>query len=251
MVFKLKITKENPWAGVKKYKNCADYISSYWTRSGNRYTGLTKEDEKRLEMACGYPEGFLASSSKFWVTFAIKVYSTNDNLIDTEDPNGELKYLFLKKHKRVANSLAEINPRTDYVLINQEAEATESNRLNKVRRDAIKAFDKMSLDEMRKCLRLYGVKSDTISGELVEAKLFELIEKDPKKFFVKWIENTSKETEFLIEAAIAKNIIRKNRNAYHYGTDLIGTSLEDAVVYLDAKKNVDLKQTITAEVNSK
>lgn len=45
MVVELKIKKKNPWAGLLKYKGCTDFISSYWTRSGMRYTGLTPEDE--------------------------------------------------------------------------------------------------------------------------------------------------------------------------------------------------------------
>ena len=36
----LKFARTNPWAGIAKYKNCKDYISTYWTRSGNRYTCL-------------------------------------------------------------------------------------------------------------------------------------------------------------------------------------------------------------------
>jgi hypothetical protein len=250
MVYKLKITKSHPWAGVTKYKDCFDYVSSYWTRSGNRYTGLKEADARRLEKELGHTEGTLAPSNIFWNTFAIKL-SDRDLLIDDSNALGELQYLFLKSHRRVANGLNDIRPGTDYVLINQESEAIESNRLNKVRRDAMKAFDKMSIEDMRKCLRLYGYKSDTMSNELIESKLFELVEKDPKKFFTKWIDNQSKDTEFLIEAAIAKNILRKNRNAYYYGTDLIGSSLDDVVAYLDNKNNIDLKKTITLEVNSK
>ena len=40
----LRITNVNPWTGLIKWSNCYDYISSYWTRSGSRYTGLSKED---------------------------------------------------------------------------------------------------------------------------------------------------------------------------------------------------------------
>ena len=38
----LKFARNNPWAGIAKYKNCKDYISTYFTRSGNIYTGLTQ-----------------------------------------------------------------------------------------------------------------------------------------------------------------------------------------------------------------
>ena len=50
----LKFARKNPWAGIAKYKNCKDYIGTYWTRSGNVYTGLTPEDARRLEKEIGY-----------------------------------------------------------------------------------------------------------------------------------------------------------------------------------------------------
>jgi hypothetical protein len=130
-------------------------------------------------------------------------------------------------------------------------EAMEQNRINKRRRAAIKEFDKMSIEDMRKCLRLYGYKSDAMSNDLIESKLFENVEKDPESFFLKWVDNRTKETEYLIHTAIAKNIMRRNKNVYYYGTESIGTSLEDTIQYLDTKANQDLKVSILSEVESK
>ena len=104
---------------------------------------------------------------------------------------------------------------------------------------------------MRKCLRLFGVKSDTMSNELVESTLFNLIDKQPKKFFDKWVDNKSKETEFLLENAIAKGIIRKDRTQYYYGSEMFADSLTEAVGYLDSKKNQDLKLSIINQVENK
>jgi hypothetical protein len=246
----IKHKRKDAWAGVIKYKSCFDYICPSLTRSGNMHTGLTTEDAERLEKALNLGPNTLAPYSKYWVTFIVKI--TNKELIlDTSRPWDELQYLFLRNHHRVANGLNDLKPGTDYVMVNKDAEAQESNRLGKRKRDAIKEFDKLSLEEMRKCLRLFGFKADTMSAELVEAKLFEQVESNPEKFFSKWVNNKTKNTEFLIEAAIAKNIMRKNKNAYLYGTDIIGTSLDDAVTYLDDKKNQDLKMTILNETEGK
>lgn len=56
---------------------------------------------------------------------------------------------------------------------------------------------------------------------------------------------------FVIEEAIAKNIIRKNRAQYYFGTDLIGNGLEDVIAYLKDKKNNDIKMAILNEIKSK
>jgi len=122
---------------------------------------------------------------------------------------------------------------------------------NRIKRDAIKEFDKLSMVDMRKCLRLYGYKSDTMSEDLVESKLFSSIEHDPASFFDKWVNNKNKNTEFIIAQAISKNVIRKNKNIYYYGTDVIGKSLSDTVEYLDEPKNQDLRMTIMKEIDIK
>ena len=246
----LRFKSKDPWAGITKYKNCYDYIAPYWTRSGNKYTGLTDEDAKRLEREIGYPDGHLSPFSDFWNTFAIKL-TTKETILHTERPYDELQYLFLKGHKRVANGLNNVKPNNDYILINKDSEAEQSNRLNKIKRQAIIEFNKLSVEDMRKALRLYGYKSDAMSNELVESKLFELVEKDPNKFFLIWVNNKTKNTQFIIEAAIAKNVMRKSRNVYYYGTDIIGSSLEDAIAYLDDKKNQDIRLVIIQETEAK
>lgn len=250
MIVELKLRKKNPWAGLVKYKNCFDYIAPYFTRSGSIYTGLTPEDEKKFEKELGYAEGTLAKSSPFWQTFTVKIGSRS-MILDDQFPRQEMIIKFLSGHKRVATSLDKLTAGKDYLLINRQAEAIEQNKINKLRRDAIKQFDKLTLDEMRKCLRLFGVKSDNLSNELVESTLFNLVDKQPKKFFEKWVDNKSKETEFLIEEAIAKGVIRKDRTQYYYGSEMLADSLESCIAYLDAKKNQDLKLSIINQVENK
>lgn len=250
MVVELKIKRKNPWAGVFKYKACCDYIAPYFTRSGSIYTGLTPEDEKYFEKALGYEEGTLSKSSDFWKTFCVKVGSRS-LILDDQFPRQAMIIKFLSGHKRVSTTLGQLDAGKDYLLINRQAEAIEQNRINKIRRDAIKEFDKLTLDQMRKCLRIWGVKSDNLSNELVESTLFNLVDKNPSDFFKKWVNNKQKDTDWLLEEAIAKGIIRKDRTQYYYGSELFADSKQDAIAYLDAKKNQDLKVSIINQVQNK
>jgi len=250
MVVELKIKKKNPWIGLVKYKNCFDYIAPYYTRSGSIYTGLTPEDEKYFEKALGYEDGHLSKTSDFWTTFSVKI-GARTLILDDSIPRQAMIIKFLSGHKRVATSLDKLDAGKDYLLINREAEAIEANKINKQRREAIKEFDKLSLDQMRKCLRLFGMNGDKMSNELVESTLFSLVDKNPKKFFDKWVDNKSKETEFLIEEAIAKGVIRRDRTQYFYGSEMFADSMSEAVAYLDNKKNQDLKLTIINETKNK
>lgn len=250
MVVELKLRKKNPWAGLVKYKNCFDYIAPYLTRSGSIYTGLTPEDERKFEKELGYAEGTLAKSSPFWQNFTVKI-GAKTLILDDSFPRQEMIIKFLSGHKRVATSLDKLNAGKDYLLINRQAEAIEQNKVNKLRREALKAFDKLTLDDMRKCLRIFGVNAAELSNELVESTLFGIIDKKPQQFFDKWVDNKSKETEFLIEEAIAKGVIRKDRTQYYYGTEMLADSLQDCIAYLDAKKNQDLKLSIINQVENK
>lgn len=246
----VRILKVNPWTGLTKWPTTFDYVGPYWTRSGNIYTGLTNEDARRLEKALGKQEGELNPNSDFWTTFAVRI-GAKDLILNTDRPMDELQYLFLKNHKRVAVGLSNIDPSKDYVMINSDAEAEQQNKANKTKREAYRELDKMSIEDMRKCLRLYGMKSDTMSNELVEAKLTEQIEKSPEKFMLKWVNNADKDINYLIEEAIAKNIIRRNRSQYFFGTDMIGNGLDDAIAYLKDKKNQEIKLAILQEIKSK
>lgn len=246
----VRILRVNPWTGVTKWPNTFDYVGPYYTRSGSIYTGLTQEDARRLEKELGLEEGTLNPTSDYWTTFAVRL-GAKDLILNTERPLDELQYLFLKNHKRVALGMSNVNPSKDYVLINSDAEAEQANKRNKTKREAYVELDKMSIEDMRKCLRLYGMKSDTMSNELVEAKLTEQIEKSPEAFLLKWVNNPNKEMNYLVEEAIAKNIIRKNRTQYFFGTDMIGNGLDDVIDYLKDKKNQDILLAIKAEVKTK
>lgn len=246
----VRIIKTNPWTGITKWPTCYDYIGTYWTRSGNLYTGLTAEDAARLEKELNYVPGHLAPNSSFWDTYTVKI-GKKDVILNTDIPEDELKYLFLKSHKRVANGLNEVNPSKDYLMINKDNEAKEQNKVNKLKREAYREMDKLSIEDMRKCLRLYGIKSDTMSNELIEAKLSELIEANAETFMMKWVNNKDKELNFIIEEAVAKNIIRKNKSQYYFGTDLIGNGLDDVIAYLKDKTNQEIRLAIQNEIKSK
>lgn len=235
------------WANVNFYKNCHDDIGSYFLENGSRYTGLSKKDEERLSKELNFD---LRPNSEFWDTFFIRM--TNDDLhLDTDDIYDELRYLFLKSHKDIQASMNTKKAGAKYMIVNYDEEAKEDNKRNKVKRKAIKEFDKLSATDIRKVLRLYGYKADTISAEQAESKLFDLVEELPQRFLDIWVDNKTRDTQFLIEAALSKNVIRKNRSVYSYGTEPIGHGIEEAVAFLDDKKNQEIRKIIQDEIEVK
>lgn len=242
----LRRISRNIWAGVNKYKNCFTYLAPYYTRAGSIYTGLSPEDKTRLEQALGQD---LSPMSKFWETYFIRI-GDKDVYIDPSTPRGELDYLFLKNNKRVAKSLDKILPSNDFILIDENEEAKVVNEYNRNKRQALKELDKLSPSDKRKAVRIYGINPDTSTDEMVENRLTEFIEKDPKKFFDLWVENKQRDTEFLIKQAVALGIMSKSKSIYKYGQDVIGHTLEDAINYLDNPLNQDIKIAILKNTNS-
>lgn len=264
MVVKLFIKKSNQWSGVYLYKGCFKGIGPYWTKSGKVYTGLSEEDARRLEKEIGYDEFGLAPNSEFWNSFFIKIDGykrtkkgdpMGDNVpyieIDTSTPYGELQYLHALNHKSVAIGKNDLKPGTEYVLVNEDEEARKSNIESKKRREASREFEKMTLEDMRMALRLFGRNSRDMSNEVVEDTLFNIADKMPDQFLGKWVNNKNREVQFLIEEAVAKNVLRKSRSVYYYGTDIVGKSLRDAISNLSDKSMADLRATIEEEVKSK
>lgn len=237
----------NSWSGFSRYKNCTEYLGTYYTRSGALYTGLTPEDAERLGNLLGLD---LRPSSAYWESFVIPM-TGKDLYLDTSYPSDELKYLFLKNHKRVQASISEVKPGANYVMIDKTNEAKEANKFNRIKRRAAVEFEKMSLDDMRKCLRLYGYNSESSSAEIIESTLYDLIEGNPERFLDKWVDNKDRELYVLLETAISKNIIRKSGGMYRYGGEILGNSKDGAVAYLKNPTNQDIRVAIDREVAGK
>lgn len=243
----IKALNRNAWSGIIQYKNCHTSLAPYFTRTGRLYTGLEPEDEKRLGEKLRMD---LAPTSSFWLTFHIKM-GAKDMELDTSDPYDELRYIFLKGHKRVANGLSDRKATANFVIVNELEEAKEANKLSQTKRKALRELDKMSVTDMRKCLRLFGMQADDMNSDLVEQRLTDLIDNDPDKFIMKWVENETKDIEFIIEEAIAKNVIRKSKNIYRYGTDIIGHGIDSTIEFLESPTNSDIRAAVVNEIKAK
>jgi hypothetical protein len=237
----------NKWSGITKYKNCFEDIGSYYTRSGQLYTGLTKDDEERLGKVLGLD---LKANSPYWQTFFIRT-SVSDIILETDEPMDELKYIFLKSHKRVKNSLMENKAGANFVLINRDEEAKRDNLYAKLEIDAVIGFNRLTPTEIRKCLRIFGHNADTMSSEVAQSKLYQVIKANPQSFLDRWINNTDREEQVLIETAISKNIIRRDKHLYKYGSDTIGNTLEETIGFLKDPRNQDIKISIISACDAK
>jgi|LSQA01.1.fsa_nt_gi hypothetical protein len=250
--------KKTKWGGFNKFPNAATVFGVQMTRTGNLTTGLTNEDVERLAKATGMEKEALmpptldptSKVGSYWKTFNVRV-SANGIDIDTTNPFDEILYLFCKGHHLVADGTENMSAHHECVLVNADKEAIVKNeKFRKVRR-AMRELDKMTTDEMRRALRVLGIYTQGMSNDLVEARIHDTIDKNVDKFITMWINNKNRDQADILASATELNIIRKNRNNYYYGTDLIGTSLDETIAWFKVPGNQEIVQAIKSEIENK
>jgi hypothetical protein len=250
--------KKTAWGGFNKFPNAATVFGVQMTRTGNLTTGLTTDDVERLAKATGMEKEALmpptldptSKVGSYWKTFNVRV-SANGIDIDTTNPFDEILYLFAKNHHLVADGSENQTSHHECVLINADKEAIVKNEKFRKMRQAMREVDKMTTDEMKRALRIFGIYTKGMSNELVEARLHDTIEKDVDKFINMWIKNKNREQADILASAIELNIIRKNRNNYYYGTDMIGASHDEVVAWFKLPSNQEVVQAIKSEIENK
>jgi hypothetical protein len=245
------IERETGWAGVTRFARTQDSIAPYLNSAGSGVVnGLSKEDQKRLEEEMKMTSGELAPGSKFWIEYRV-VMTDRAIEIDTSTPKGELDYLFLKGHKRVANSVNETSewPLADYVIYDLEQDAKKENVKTKVVKNAYLKFSKMTVTEMKDVLKLMGRKVNDVSGEFIENELSKCIQDNPADFLA-IVEDKHLKTRVLVEDLVSIKALRKVGSHFLFGDEPIGHDLESTILYLEDPKNQNVKLTLVNKLTA-
>lgn len=233
------------WAGVPKYDNAKDRLTCFLDKkTGYPKTGLTKEDAVRLEKALRMEEGSLMPWSDFWRDFQIPIEGDQVIYLDPKNnPEDELKYLFLKGHKLVADGYEEVNknPKVMYVLYNEVDEAKANNLARKDKKNAYAMFAKMTPHEMADALVVLGKKVVDMDPEVIEDILGREVEADPTKFMKIVGDQNFKEKLFVMKlvqyGVINKGRGHMNKATFFYEDEFLGEGLNAVVDYMTRNSN--------------
>lgn len=249
-IVKLKLIDKkgnNSFNGIVRYSNTKDYITPYYDERGVIYTGLTDEDAERLGKKLNAD---LSPESSFWHDYSI-VMSEKEKQFDKSTPKGELDFLFLTGgHTRIAKSITDPGLGIkDYYIVDETKEAELVNTKASIKIKAIKLFDGLSTENKKDILKLYPgfTNLDSISAEVIDAKLYEFLEKDPSTF-VHRAEDKKRDTKILLKELVDHNILRKNKSSFYYGEDFIGHDEESAISYIDEPVRQSLKIDLMAQL---
>lgn len=235
--------------GFVRYKNTKDYITPYYTKSGVIYTGLTEDEAKYFGEKL---QKDLNPLSDFWHSFSI-IMTDKVKELDLSNVTHQLEYKFLQNHVRIASDPTDPNIGIkDYVILDENKEAEVINKRSSAKRKANQLFDKLSTDNKKDILRLYpGFTSmDTVSSEIIDARLYEKLEENPEKF-IAHAEDKKRDMKVMLKDLVATELLRKNKSSYYYGEDFLGHDEESTIEYLSHPDHQALKIDLIKQLEAK
>lgn len=237
--------------GEFQFTGCETWkVPTKSSQTGQRQTGLTPEDEARLERKLKLAAGSLSKYNEdFWSNYKIKI-PKEGRIFYMENPKDELDVLILKAHPDIANSAMEVadSPGASHYLSSLEKEAEVNNAKDKSEREAIKLYAGLGTDEKIDVLKVYGLLggrssikiTKNTSVDLIESSLYEKLKNDPDEF-IRIVKDPSFKTRVLIDSLIAKRILIRSGSKYIvHGGDAIGVNLEATIEYLEDPQNQDV-----------
>lgn len=245
--------------GEVRYTGCAEYLCVPFDMQTRRLkTGLTKEDEERLEQVLKLEKGTLSAyNNAFWGDFksAIRI-DKNGLVLDIDNPKDEIIYKNLLAHPDVANSEEEMDgenaPYYKYLITSEEIAAKVKNERYKTKRDAYKMFGKTTTANLRNFLKLAGKKADESSTpDFVESEVCEIIERDPQQFIDIMSDKDFDMKVFVYDCIGIRSVIKKGPKYLINGGDQIGMSLEETVSYLKDPMNQDVYLSLKSKLDTK
>jgi len=117
----------------------------------------------------------------------------------------------------------------------------------KAKKEAMKKFNKMTIPDMKKVLKLMGAKADNAMDEAVENALYDKIEKDASAV-LNVINVPDFELRCSIEDMLSLNILRRQGSKYLYVDDVIGYDVEETITYLKDPKNQEILRVLKEKV---
>ena len=224
---------------------------------------FSKEEEIK------YMEGYLDVSpehvdwpkhaKRFWAELTVPVGFTGVELEIGTDENDKplniedfIKYRFALKHPHVALTKDEMDRDFGKRFYIQDLSRDDKAKNNKiqVKKDADKEFIKVSSDKknMKRILRLLAeTNPERLTDEQVENQLYELKDKSPLKF-LKIATDKNLELKAEVEEMVTAGVLRKIGNQVIFIDEIIGDTLDNAVVYLKDKKNSSTLTVLRAKL---
>lgn len=235
--------------GLTAYPKSTTTLGCELSKSGYK-TGLTAEEEKYYEKELDLKSGELSKHSKWWgdvfnQEYVCRLNNTKETKLILEDNINQLRYKVLTASSKVANSETDRSGAfVDFYIVDEEAKAKMESQTFDYEYDAMELLLKLSPEEKRSSLRLFGKKGvDSLSETMLKSELSKELRKDPKAF-CEILKDKQLKTRMLIEELVEYRILIHSGNYYKNGDDTIAGSTEEVIEWFEDLKNQSVVLTM-------
>jgi len=250
---------DNKHDGLHIFSGAEIWISPELDNVGLVKTGLTDQEARELEIKMGMKTMALSPYSKeTWANPKIYAKVPQSGVVIDCDRSelDKIRYAYLSVCDKVALSYEDANedPRKEFVLSNQEVEASYDSKRVMIKVDAMKKFTAMSFNEQIDFLRIYEEGkfkvSKSATPDFVVATLGKIVDEQPQKF-LDLVNNPDYKTLVFIQECLQAGVMKKNGPKYYIsGGDLIGNSLTETVANLQDPSYSQVKVSLKAKIDA-
>ncbi len=231
--------------GITSFGKGLTRVGSPITVRGNK-TGLTKEEESHYEKLLNLKSGELDSHSDWWndvfnVKYSIMLFNSKTTKLILDNPINQIRYKVLLVSNKIANSEMLKNPEAEFYIDNKELKAKAESESLDYEIEAMEMMFKMSPEEKRTALRLFGKdKLDDLSETMLKSELGKQLKRDPKRF-VETLSDVDLNIKSWILELIEKGILIRSGNTFKYNNEVIAGSMDGCIDFFKKPINQDLR----------
>lgn len=251
------INKEHD--GLHIFSGAQIWIAPQLDEVGLVKTGLTDQEARELEVRMGMKAMSLSPYAKeTWANPKLYAKVPQSGLIIDCDRSelDKIRYAYLSVCDKVALSYEEANESglKEFVLSNEEVEATNDSKKILVKMEAMKKFTSMSFNEQIDFLKIYEEGKYKVSkaatADFVLATLGKVVDEAPQKF-LDLISNPDYKTMVFIQECLQAGVMRKTGSKYTVsGGEGIGNTLAETINNLQDPAYSAVKVSLKAKLDA-
>jgi hypothetical protein len=242
------------------YSEAKRRIGSTYTKSGDILKGLTIAEQKKwLPEILGIASteaGWAKQVRDYFANLTVEVPPNGVELNISTDEEGNpinvvdyIKWKFASAHPHVAAE--EKSSKGRYFISDPQREEAAKIAKGRTKKDAFRALILVTedLDKSKQVLKAFGIRVDNLSAAQIELALEDQAEANPTEF-VRVCNDKNLEMVAFIWDAIESGVLRKSGNTFLFGDEVLGDDMEQAIRFLNTKKNSEILLDIKAKVKA-
>lgn len=246
------------------YNGTTTAIGAVFDRSGRTITGLTPEEERKIMpkiLGIDHKDThFEKLVQEYFQNLVIRVVWENPYELEIgldEDgmpfvPVDYVKYKFAIANKNeVAANKGEAKGAKRFYIEDPNIETENKHKLLKLKKEAFKEFYKLT-DNTKKIdmiMAVLGFDIRKLNEQEKDLQIEEFINKNPQRF-IEVATDKNLEIKAFVEDCITSEVITKIGDKYLDGDIVLGSSMDEAILFLKDKQNSDVFVKLKARLET-